>query len=89
MRIDVKAEHIANGEPANSKRCMIALAFADAIGAEVGEVGCCGFAVSDYRPGGLWLGAGNLPDDVTQKVSDFDSGRKVEPFSFELDIPSN
>lgn len=79
MRIHVRPHHIAAGKQGSCEACPIALALAEATGRQ-------GWEVSDllaYR----WPEAYPLPDVATRFIHDFDQGRPVRPFSFEVEAP--
>lgn len=79
MRIAVTQEDIEQGQRVQSQKCPIALALkrAGATDVSVGRV----TAMVD----GTHY---HLPTVVEQFVADFDSGKEVEPFEFELLYPT-
>lgn len=83
MRIHVRPHHIAAGKREDCEACPIALALTEATGRQGWEVG-------DSQ---AWLWAPMvlrhypLPDVATRFVHDFDAGRPVRPFSFEVEGP--
>lgn len=80
--IRVSQEDIDNGKRAHVTECMVARAMKRALGVEV-MVAFKGAVLTD--------GSGKsfrLPDEVAEKILTWDIGAKMEPFSFELDIPA-
>lgn len=78
MLIDVTQDHINHGRRKCGVGCMVALAlkskFPDREIWVDGHNACVGDAV-------VWL-----PNYVFDRISDFDSGREVRPFSFHLEV---
>ncbi len=100
MRIEVKAEHIAAGTQGDGASCPIALAVLDVVRPLYGsnlhaDVDPCNFVpgsslifVNDGDPYGIdyVLDVMEGSDNVADFVRDFDNGRPVEPFTFEVDM---
>jgi hypothetical protein len=79
VRVEVTAGHIARGRPKDAACCAAALALSDAMGEpwEVyGEDAGPATGVAD------WI---YLPPEAVRFVDDFDAGRPVEPFAFEVE----
>lgn len=81
LKVEVTAEDIAAGVPSDCQECPIALALKRA-------------GVIEPAVAKTWFLAGkgadmvNLPPLGWSFVIEFDNGRKVEPFSFEIDVPN-
>lgn len=77
MIVNVKQEHIDDGEREDIERCPIALALREQTGDcwTVGPQGC------EIEDADIFL---RLPLIAQQFVKDFDTGNSVTPFSFEL-----
>lgn len=82
IRIDVTEEDIQAGRRRNGLQCPLALALQRGLGRMVVvnyasySRPCPGVAEPDYR---------YLPSDVVRWRIDFDAGKPVSPFSFEID----
>lgn len=76
MRISVTKKHIRNGEPSMPDLCPVALALGEALGETV-------YVVGDLyrREDGPYV---ELPKKVQNFVTAFDSGVKVQPFTFSI-----
>ena len=86
--IKVTQEHINKGKRKDYSSCPIALAVKDVFPNDVIEVGQFDltFENCDYESGnGKYLGY-ELPNIACNFVEDFDAGRNVKPFDFELEI---
>jgi len=83
MLIEVTRDDIRRGHPEDDCRCPVSLAIRRAVGLDtsVGD----GVIVVDYAT--PWQIEIWSPEEVIQFVEDFDAGRKVKPFAFELDLP--
>jgi hypothetical protein len=78
LRVEVTAEDIAAGNSGDCESCPIALACCRA--------GLNGVLVSD--DGIAWNGGFvDLPAGGLEFISDFDRGRVVLPFTFEIEVP--
>lgn len=77
MRIEVTAEDIAQGSVRNPFQCPVALALKRAINNPNVSVGVYSAYTANDKPE-------RLPVAVTRWITDFDSGRGVQPFNFEL-----
>ena len=97
IRVDVIQEDIDNGCKADTDGtvgggCMVYRAFMrategafDGIRVESSEIGSWGrneHGVYDL----LWYA--ELPQDIEDLIGDFDNGRPVEPFAFDIEVPS-
>lgn len=80
MKIKVTQEHIAKGKPQRSEWCPIALAAKDVFPQEIVVVSPYDLQVIAEQRDRYW----HLPAQVRQFIKDFDGGRPVEPFDFEL-----
>ena len=78
--INITAEHIAKGFARDSGRCPVALAIRDAF-PKAGNIAVTGLYIH------MGLREHELPAEVQHFTWDFDAGRPVEPFTFELDYP--
>lgn len=78
MTITVSQDDIEQGQPLKGLSCPIALAIKRATGLEYVGVGVRQYWYKD-------LAGGVLPPEVTEFVKAFDSGKPVEPFTFELE----
>jgi hypothetical protein len=79
ITIDVTADDIANGVRGRCSTCPVALAVRRVPGLEKWEVGgMSAFYGASSFP---------LPCAASRFIMDFDGGRPVEPFSFEVDVP--
>ena len=79
--INVTAEHIARGEPQDCRLCPVALALGDAF-PEATYISVTGLYVR------METREHELPAEAQRFTWNFDSGRPVEPFAFELDYPA-
>lgn len=92
MRIEVTESDIKNGVAEDMDSCPIALAAGRAVGKAAGLSGSWPVRVSNQFLG-MYQGEGEpysyllLPNEASIFVHDFDFGRKVEPFSFEVGEP--
>lgn len=77
MRIDVTQYDIDNGIRCDSKLCPVAIALRRTTG-----------RICEAGASLLWIGnyGCDQPDDVKNFINNFDGGRAVEPFSFELEM---
>jgi hypothetical protein len=84
LRVEVTAEDIAVGRPGKCCYCPVALAISRACGP--GFIGVSsknvGFLFHRARPKFV-----PLPEVARRFICDFDSGRAVAPFAFDLDVP--
>jgi hypothetical protein len=93
--IPVTAAHIAKGKPQEACDCPVWWAIAEALpwlagpdlALTVGPADIVFFADSDDAPFGV--AHIELAGIARVAISDFDNGRKVEPFEFTLDIPDH
>jgi hypothetical protein len=91
--IPVTAEHIAKGKPQEACDCPVWWAIADALpwladhDLTVGPANIAFVSDSDDVPFGVAII--ELAGIARVAISDFDNGRKVEPFEFTLDIPGH
>jgi hypothetical protein len=88
MRIDVTAEHIRDGKQACGQKCMVALAIQDALHPSYLMVGCQDADIAidgDYSD----LLSVRFPQSVADAIDAFDTGDKVQPFSFDLDLEAS
>jgi hypothetical protein len=83
MRIEVTQEDIDNGLRGNCRQCPIALVVARSTGALYVSVNS-GIQWSYFRGCVSPEHWRRIPLEVFRFMSDFDRGRPVEPFSFEL-----
>jgi hypothetical protein len=85
--VSVTAEHIARGEPGDCGWCPIALAVADALPG----LAYLSIRLQDIdlrpRPDEDLIVIG-MPDEAVDFILDFDAGKPVKPFTFELDYPA-
>jgi len=91
VRVDVTAEDIAQGRPTSSESCAIALATRRAINTDRAAyfgVGSSAVVVVAKVGGHSERYVILLPDKATRFVLRFDAGERIEPFSFEIEIPS-
>ena len=87
ININLEQRHIDRGVAFSQSECPAALAITEAL---PGVRGCCVGAwriwlyraSDDYR--GECVGS---PRAITNFIRDFDAGRDVEPFTFELEVP--
>jgi hypothetical protein len=80
MKIEVTQEHIEKGVPEEECNCPIALAIRDAFNVEELEVSVNATVIRvgfDHCP---------TPEEAEAFVCDFDDGRSVRPFTFDLPI---
>ena len=82
MRIQVTQEHITNGRQKWCQLCPVALALGEALGTEV-SITCTDFRIVS-PPKTARKRHFKLPENVMLFISDFDCGRPVQPFEFEL-----
>ena len=76
MIISVTEDHIIRGEQHDPRGCPVALAVLEHFPNAIIAAGIC------LRVGDAWY---KLPRDVVQFEEDFDKGKWVEPFSFEIE----
>lgn len=79
MTIHVQQKHIDNGQRAECAHCPLALAFHDA-----------GLERAMIASGAVSWGINSsaaLPAEAHRFYREFDSGLKVKPFTFEIEIP--
>lgn len=87
MRVDVTQDDIDRGRPRVACACPIAKAVERCCGYEYVLVGHRD--VRGYRPGDvrrIVIPATPLPSEAAAFVRDFDAGRSVSPFSFDLEV---
>ena len=82
--IRVSSMHIATGRAGDCYACPVALALMEAVGGEWAVSDAMGVIVAQELRTGFQT---KLPHPVLRFVSDFDSARTVQPFSFDLDLP--
>ncbi len=82
MKIRVTSEHIRRGEQHSLSACPIALAVREHDGFADAEVGS--FFVYKGRSF-LFPPSFTTPSKAAKFIQDFDAGRAVEPFEFELE----
>ena len=82
IRINVKQEHIDNGECRNPAKCAIALAVIDVFT----SVSICTDSIFCHCTSKriAWL-----PQEAEEAIVDFDPGIKIKPFLFVIDIDDN
>lgn len=78
FKIEVTQEDIENGVPCKSLYCPIALAVSRKLGIPV--------YIGIYTVCAEHNDLAKLPYKATKWITQFDIGRKVEPFSFDLDV---
>lgn len=81
MKIEVKQEHIDLGQKCTLNKCPIALAIREATGYYT--------AITPdkiYFPRLTYPEKVNTPAEVRSKITSYDLGNGMTPFSFELDI---
>ena len=87
IKVDLEQKHIDHGTACNSGSCPAALAITEALPG-VHAVKVESWTIYLYRTSGHTFGmAVDTPDSVTNFIKDFDRGRPVKPFSFNLDVP--
>lgn len=91
MLIQVTEEHIAKGVKANCRKCPLALAIKSYLrpGFDI-EVSFGWVVVRETNETHVYKSvweSKDLPAVTSQFMHEFDSKRKVHPFSFELDVP--
>jgi hypothetical protein len=92
MRIDVTQADIDKGTRAEPTRCPVAWAVRRATG-QIYSVGCDVILPLpfDDNEGNPWPVGWVMPREASDWVRNFDmgplTGKKVEPFSFEIDLP--
>jgi hypothetical protein len=86
-RIEVTRDNIATGNPGENESCAVALAVKAKCLPDT-EVQVDGYSVDLDLPFSF-VSRINLETNETVKkfVADFDDGKPVEPFAFDLDIP--
>ncbi len=83
MRIKVTAEHIARGEPERIRECPVALALRDlGINDPCVEYGYVRFGEFGKRH------SAHISDAVVRRIKRFDNGKPIQPFSFDLEVPT-
>lgn len=78
MLIEVTQKHIDDGIRCDGQRCAVALAIREKVGFDVGfamGLVMCGIDEQTYV----------LPMIATNNMVAFDNGRKVQPFTFEME----
>lgn len=85
IKVSVTAEDIANGKHGNCSLCPVALAVNRAIGQKFDAVRI-GFRNAEFGYGDPDERV--LPWRAQEFVLDYESGRPVEPFEFEMDVPA-
>lgn len=83
MRIEVKQEHIKLGRQFDCYACPLALAIQEATGLGPLVVAVIGPVVFDSEV------SYGLPAEAMQFMTDFDCGRNVAPFTFNLPIEAS
>lgn len=81
ITIRVTQEHIDKGTPKQADDCPVFHAGIEA-GLDMEEVG---FEFVWYSDGGYLKYVYDLPDDICQRIFDYDEGRGMEPFEFTFD----
>ena len=84
MRIEVTQDLIDKGEAKDCSSCPVALAILVATGAQAVEVYATGGFLATRRRGTEFV----MPVEARQFIVDFDAGKRVAPFSFDLDLPA-
>lgn len=89
MIFHVKQRHIDSGVPKSPSRCMLAQAFMEDMPERTSiRVGIHRVFLTDRDPEHPRAPDKfthiTLPEEAVRKVAQFDSGQKVEPFSFEI-----
>jgi hypothetical protein len=84
LRVAVTRLHAAMGRRADCYRCPICLAIADALPGSRPFVGP-GSARLSMGESGEWF---DLPDFVADATTRFDGWGKMDPFSFDWELPS-
>lgn len=79
VTIEVTEEDIKNGKPMSSCLCPLALAISRCAQVPRVFVFCRQFEINWHKS--------DLPSSAWHFYYDFDAGRKVKPFKFELQIP--
>lgn len=83
MTYNVLQKHLDAGKPVSAKEDPVALA----IGEVTGSVVLSAFdRIIIFEKGMKSYAVHRTPDVVVDKMTEFDKGKKVEPFSFELDL---
>lgn len=82
VRIEVTAEDIAKGNPGDACACPVALALQRVLG----DAQCSTDGLECYVGGQRELV--NAPPSVREFVDRFDKQADVEPFAFEIEVPS-
>jgi len=88
VRVEVTAELIAAGIRKSCFECPLALAAMRALGGEFAYIttkGCCVDFPEGSAPERVRF---RLPELAVDFMRAFDGGHNVEPFSFEIEIPS-
>jgi hypothetical protein len=85
VKVNVTQKHIDIGVPKDCKYCPIAFALRD-LGFKHFDVGVISINIFESAYGDVKRI--NLPKNVGSFIQDFDAGREVKPFEFELDIPT-
>lgn len=81
MKVIVTKEHIDNGVCGSSTNCPIAYALIEKSSVKLRSVGS-GFVEVVNKKNETFLYI--LPQKARQFIEDFDDGKEVEPFSFEM-----
>jgi hypothetical protein len=90
MRIEVTQEDIDAGKRADACDCPVALAICRASGFSVSVRYSTVYRLqSEIHAWDSRAYLGELPNAARYFVVDFDEGRAVAPFAFDLDIPSD
>ena len=84
LTFDVTSKHIAKGLSANCEECPIALSIAEMGFVEV-NANHCTIRFSESHTSPLFSLA-TTPNEVRNFMDAFDTGKPVEPFSFELEL---
>lgn len=84
VTVNVTKRDIDNGECGNGHKCAIALALSRATRRKYVSVG--GATCSLLNRDGLVQVAGRLPMVAQLFIADFDSGREVTPFKFQVEL---
>lgn len=85
--VEVTQEDIASGSPRNCWRCPVALSVRrhmKSMGVDV-SIGRSTVRFHNYPARVVTM---PMPDEISDRIFEFDEGRQMLPFSFELDIPA-
>lgn len=84
--IAVRQEHIARGCAGDPYRCMVSLAAVEQIPGAVQVCSAGTIEVYDSKSARTPVEIGNVPDAVLDRIRDYDEGRPVEPFTFDVEM---